>query len=161
MEAAIRDAYLETHILTATPQRLRLMLIDEALRRVRAAHAAFEGGQAESGRDMLGGCREVLSELVAGIEPDRSELAKRVLGLYLFLYSTLVEVQFGGDAGRLADMLRVLEEERVTWQAMCEQMPQRPAATAVAEEVAPQVVGERWNGGYAPRGATTAFSIEA
>jgi flagellar protein FliS len=169
MDAAIRDAYLETQIVTATPQRLRLMLIEEAIRRLRAAQATFEAGRGDEATTILGGCRDILTELMAGIEPDRSPLARRVLSVYVFLFSTLVEVQFGGDAGRLPDMLRVLEEERQTWQAVCEQMPHRPAATATpGEEVAPQRVAGEWSGGYRPhtgpgtaRSASAALSLEA
>ena len=169
MDAAIRDAYLETQIVTATPQRLRLMLIDEAIRRIRAAQAADDGGRKEDATTILGRCREILTELMAGVEPDRSPLAKRVLGVYVFLFSTLVEVQFGGDFGRLADMLRVLEEERLTWQAICEQMPHRPAMNAApAEELAPQRVAGEWSSGYRPhvpsgtaRAASAALSLEA
>ena len=39
-----RDAYLETQVLTATPQRLRLMLIEGAIRKITAAQAAHEAG---------------------------------------------------------------------------------------------------------------------
>ena len=39
MYASPRDAYLETEVTTATPQRLRLMLIEAAIRRARAAQA--------------------------------------------------------------------------------------------------------------------------
>jgi flagellar protein FliS len=161
MENAIRDAYLETQIVTATPQRLRLMLIEEAQRRIRAAQAAFRGGQPDNATTALTGCRDVLSELIAGIQPDQTPLARRVLGLYMFLFSTLVEVQFGGDAERLNDMLQVLEEERTTWQAVCEQMPHRPAAVPAAEEIAPQLIGEEWSGGYAGSATREAFSMDA
>jgi flagellar protein FliS len=166
MDAAIRDAYLQTQIITATPQRLRLMLIEEAIRRLHAAQAAFAAQQQNEGADALSACREVLAELLAGIQPDQSPVARRVQGIYVFLYSTLVEAQFGPDPGRLPDMLRVLEEERITWQAICEQMPHRPASTsAPAEEVAPQRVQQSWSPDYASlRGdapAAAGLSIEA
>jgi flagellar protein FliS len=166
MDAAIRDAYLETQIVTATPQRLRLMLIEEALRRLRAARTAFSANAPEESRGPLGACREVLAELLAGIQPEQSAVARRVQGLYVFLYSTLVEVQFGGDGGRIEDMLRVLEEERITWQAVCEQMPHRPTPNAgPAEEVAPQRVQALWSSGYASQelaqGLVSGLSIEA
>ncbi len=166
MDVAIRDAYLETQILTATPQRLRLMLIEEAIRRLRAAQNAFAAGERDQASQSLRTCREVLAELLAGIQPEQSPVARRVQGIYVFLYATLVEVQFGPDPSRLADMLSVLEEERVTWQAVCEQMPHRPAAGAMpAEELAPQRVRQSWSVDYANPSSTEqtdqAFSLEA
>lgn len=166
MDAAIRDAYLQTQIVTATPQRLRLMLIEAAIRRLHAAQAAFAASEPDAAGQALSACREVLAELLAGIQPDQSPVARRVQAIYVFLYSTLVEAQFGPDPGRLPDMLRVLEEERTTWQAVCEQMPDRlAAARSPAEELAPQRVQERWSGGYsgpsANLSAVSGLSIEA
>lgn len=145
MDAAIRDAYLETQVVTATPQRLRLMVIEQAIRRVHVAELALREGRREDATNALDKCRELFAELISGIQPDQSPVAKQVLGIYTFLFSALVEAQFSGDAGRLADIARVLDEERTTWLAVCEQMPDRPiAANSLTEELAPQRVQETW-----------------
>src|SRR5262245_701795 len=165
-----RDHYLETQILTATPQRLRLMLIEGAIRRARAAQTAWQAGNNAEGLEAIAHCRGIVSELIAGIQPEQTEAAKQVLGVYMFLFSTLVEAQLARDSHRLRDIVRVLEEERQTWQAVCEQMPERPVANATlkaAEEVAPQRVGDTVVPGYGPgrnghgRGSASALSIEA
>jgi len=160
-----RDHYLETQILTATPQRLRLMLIEGAIRQARAAQAALEAGKALQGLEAIGNCRSIVSELIAGIRPEMTPEAKQVLSVYMFLFSTLVEAQLGGDAHRLSDVLRVLDEERQTWQTLCEQMPEAPMAAAAAkEEVAPQRVGGSWKPGYGPvakLGGHESLSMEA
>jgi len=167
MSLSARDAYLETQILTATPQRLRLMLIEAALRKARAGQQAFEAIDKETAVTAISACRDIVSELIAGIQPDQSPLAKQVLGIYLFLYSTLVEIGLTLDGQRLRDVIRVLEEERQTWQAVCEQMPERPAPFSAAEEVAPQRVVDGWSGGYAPAtphrpdAQTSELSLEA
>src|SRR5215471_14480479 len=122
-----RDAYLETQILTATPQRLRLMLIEGAIRKVTAAQVAHDSGDWQAASADLSHCRDIITELIAGIDPEQTPVAKQILSVYMFLYSTLVEAQFGRDASRLADILRVLEEERQTWREVCEKMPDRPA----------------------------------
>jgi flagellar protein FliS len=151
MHASARDVYLETQINTATPQRLRLMLIERALRRTRVAQDAFREGRIGDGKAAIGHCRDIVSELIAGISPEGSPLAGQILGVYMYLLTTLVESQFTHDIQRLADVIRVLEEERVTWQAVCDQMPDRPTpATAAvsAEELAPQRVTDAWTPGY-------------
>jgi flagellar protein FliS len=153
MHLSARDAYLETQIITATPQRLRLMLIEGALRRSRVAQDAWAAGRIEEGKAAAGHCREIIGELIAGVSPEQSPLAGQTLGVYMFLLTTLVEAQFAHDTQRLSDIIRVLEEERKTWQAVCEQMPERPVAAAssqAVEELAPQRVGEGWTPGYAP-----------
>ena len=170
MNATIRDAYFETQVTTATPQRLRLMLIEEALRRTKAAQAACEARRWDEGTADIEHGRAVLAELIGGIHPEKTPLAQQVLGIYLYMLSALAEAQFGRDSQCLADVVRVLEEERHTWQAVCQKMPERPApasASAAHEELAPQRV-PHLRGGYAPTAAVpsphqsaAAFSIEA
>jgi flagellar protein FliS len=152
MNLSARDAYLETQVLTATPQRLRLMLIEAALRKAKVAQQACDANDKETALAAISYCRDIISELIAGLQPDQSPLAKQVLGIYMFVYSVLVEIGLTVDGQRLRDVMRVLDEERQTWQAVCEQMPERPVATQpapVAEELAPQRVAESWTGGYA------------
>src|SRR5437870_11970742 len=110
MNPSVRDAYLETQITTATPQRLRLMLIEGALRRARAAQDAWAAGRMEEGKAAAGHCRDIITELIAGISPDKSPVAENMLGVYMFLLTTLIEVQFANDSRRLGDIIRVLEE---------------------------------------------------
>jgi flagellar secretion chaperone FliS len=167
MHSSIRDAYLETEVLTATPQRLRLMLIDAALRRTREADAALASEQPAVAQDPLVRAREIVGELLAGIRPDESPLAKTVLGLYAFLLSTLAEVGQTRDRARLAGVIRVLEEERSTWQTVCQQFPDRPEAAAAScqprEELAPSHVSADWTSASpaAAQAKPTRFSIDA
>jgi flagellar protein FliS len=171
MNASAREAYLETQILTSTPQRLRLMLIEGAIRRAKAAQAAWQANNVPEGLVAVGHCRDIVSELIAGIQPEQTPVAKQVLAVYMFLFSTLVEAQIARDIHRLTDIIRVLDQERITWQAVCEQMPQRPVATVAtktAEEVAPQRVSSAWTADFgaaavtaAAKSAASGFSIDA
>jgi len=172
MTLSAADSYLETRVLTATPQRLRLMLIEEALRRVRVAGEALAAGRTMEGAIACSRAREIVSELIAGIHPDGNDVAKRVLGIYLYLFSTLTEVSLSSDRNRLNDIARVLDEERQTWQAVCEQQPERlePSGGTVKsrEEVAPAVVAPPWSPSYSagqslstPAALAENFSIDA
>jgi flagellar protein FliS len=152
MDPSARDTYLETEVATATPQRLRLMLIEAALRRTRQAEAALAANQLDEARGALGRSREIVGELLAGVQPDQSPVAKTVLGLYAYLLSSLTEIGQTRDALQLAGVIRVLEEERQTWQQVCLQLPDRPVAehpaSGIAEELAPQRIGGELHGAY-------------
>jgi flagellar protein FliS len=171
LESSVRDAYFETQINTATPQRLRLMLIEGALRDVRRAQAAWQAADMDAGRAAIDHCREIVAELIAGIRPEQTQTAKKVLGLYLFIFSALVEAQASGDVVRLAEVVRILDEERQTWQEVCQQMPERPVAEMLAstEELAPQRVTGSWSPSYGGQavsgqpssGQLAAFAIDA
>jgi flagellar protein FliS len=164
-----RDAYLETQILTATPQRLRLMLIEGAIRKITLAKMAYDEGDLEKASADLSHCRDIITELIAGIDPDQTPVAKQIMPVYMFLYSTLVDAQFGHDHSRLDDILRVLEEERRTWREVCEKMPDRPTpavdSTHKNEELAPHRVADNWSTGYAPapnlHRRESAFTLDA
>jgi flagellar protein FliS len=171
MSLSAADSYRETQVLTATPQRLRLMLIEEALRRVRAADEAWAAGRTAEGAVAVSRARDIISELIGGIHPDETPVAKQVLGIYLYLFSTLTEAGLSADRHRLLDIARVLDEERQTWHVVCQQLPERQVSAgpaAPAEELAPTVVGPHWTPSYSAGTSQTAsgssaasFSIDA
>lgn len=161
MTLSASDAYLETQVLTATPQRLRLMLITAALRQLRKAQAAYQSGQTAAGDEALSGCRELVTELIAGINPRHAPLAQRVLGLYVYLYSQLVELRVHRDLTLLEKLSAILAEEERTWQEVCQRWPDRIAPDASlrpVEEPAPARVppstGSTYDGSV--RGTTLA-----
>jgi flagellar secretion chaperone FliS len=124
-----RAAYLETQIKTATPQRLRLMLIEGALRFARQAKEATSLGQSERAADYFDRCRDVVGELLAGIRPGPHRLNEVARALYGFVYQSLAEAQLLGDGKKVDDALRVLEEERETWLQVCKAYPEAPLPT--------------------------------
>lgn len=148
MLSTTRDIYLEMQVNTATPQRLRLMLIDGALRYARRTAELWRENAFDDALEALIRCREIVSELIAGIDTGASPLARQVTGLYVYLFSALTEAQQTRDEHQLAAVIRMLEEDRETWRQLCEQVPDRlvPAPTAAfppREELAPAVVNER------------------
>src|SRR4029079_17264748 len=114
-----RHAYLETQIATAAPQQLRLMLIEGALRLARQTADAWREERRDEAVDTLIRCRSIVTELISGIRAGSSQLADKVLGIYLFLFQEMTEAQLRRDASRMDGIIRVLEEERTTWQELC------------------------------------------
>jgi flagellar protein FliS len=125
-----RKAYLETQLLTATPQKLRLMLIESAIRFANRAVTHWEEERNEEAFESLLRCRGIITELIAAIRPDGSEVARRVMALYVFLFQQLTESQINRDRDKVAEVVRILEMERETWRQVCEQMPEAPERPA-------------------------------
>jgi flagellar protein FliS len=155
MNVYSRDLYLETQINTASPQKLRLLLVEGALRFARQALEHWQTANYPAAAESLLRCREIASELLAGVSPEASPLARQVSEVYVYLFSLLGTAQRNRDEQLLAAAIRILEEERETWRQVCEQMPDRPALTsgphfAPREELAPMSLNR-----------TDAFSIEA
>ena len=134
MNVDLRDTYLESQVRTATPQRLRLMLIEGALRFARQAEAAWSEPLEAAPMESLRRCRAILAELYGTVRKDALDIASQVADLYFFLYRQVVVAQADEDRQALADVIRVLEEERTTWQLVCEQLPEAPVASGGGPE---------------------------
>jgi len=169
-----RNIYLETQVSTATPQKLRLMLIEAAVRKAQATLEHWESGRQEDGLQALLRCEAIAQELLDGIRDDGSPLIAQVLDIYRFLVKELIDAEVSLDAGRVAGVLNVLQEERQTWQELCQTTPDAPIAadhfTAPAQEIVAPMrvdVGSFSTGYFTPHSspsyvptASSGFSLE-
>ncbi len=129
MSAQARDAYLESQVRTATPQRLRLMLIDGAIRFARQALGRWDHeDQQEAVYDSLVRCRDIIMELYGSIQRDASPMATQVAAIYFFLFRLMAEAPVKRDPQKVREVIGVLEEERETWRQLCDAMPEPPEA---------------------------------
>ena len=117
----IDHTYLESEVLTASPQRLRLMLIDGAIRFARQTLVHWEVDHADAASQTLMRCRAIVTELLASVRGDRAscehlvnhlrrarpispaqrdrdvdglyEAARNTAGIYVFLFRDLTAAQ--------------------------------------------------------------------
>src|SRR5690606_27008022 len=122
--SSARDTYLEGQVLTATPQRLRLMLLDAAVRYVRQAQAAWSEQNVGAALEFGERARAILSELTGAIRRDDTELTRRVLALYTYLYQSLATALLEQNPEPLSRIAELLDYERETWRQVCEQLAQ-------------------------------------
>ena len=133
MDRNARNAYLETEVTTATPQKLRLMLIDGSLRFARLTLDHWENGRDLDARDACRRCRDVLLELFSSLKTDHSEIANQTADVYLFLIRAITQAEADGDPVHVDQVIRVLEIERGTWQQVCEKFSRAIAADEARE----------------------------
>lgn len=129
MDPHAHDSYLESQVMTATPQKLRLMLIDGAMGAGRQAIGFWEAGDNERASAAITRCRNIISELLAGIKPDSTPLTKRVAGVYVFLFKLMTEAQLHQQPELIRQALEILSVEQETWRMVCEKMPNAPLRT--------------------------------
>ncbi len=122
MQASASDAYLTSQVMTATPQKLQLMLIDGAIRFIRQGKRSWESNQDEEAGALLGRGQEVLGELLASVAGSEDEVARKAASVYLYLFRSLTEAQLEHNPEKLDDVLKVLDIERETWQTVCNEL---------------------------------------
>lgn len=148
-----RSSYLETQINTATPQKLRLMLIEGGIRFAQQTIDCWQEGRGEDGLAALLRCQGIVSELLGGVREDGTPLTRQVIDLYTFLALQLHEAELNSDPQKLADVIRILQEERQTWQEVCQQLTEAPRPASfdlsdTGEILAPQRVDSSFSSGY-------------
>jgi len=120
MPGPARQQYLTTEVMTASPQKLHLMLIEGAVRFVHKARQHGAAQEVQPASEAITRARRIVAELLAGCRRDLDPgLVSRVTLLYGFVYRTLLEAAFTFDDAKLADVLRILEIERDTWRQVC------------------------------------------
>ena len=113
------QSYLETEVLTASPQKLQLLLVEGAIRCCQRAKRAWEENDPATACDALMRGQEILQELVSSTSGKRNEIGDRLVSVYLFLFGRLTEALLKRDVARLDEVVGVLEVERETWRQVC------------------------------------------
>ena len=117
------NAYLTTKVMSATPEELRLMLLDGAIKFANQGMEGLKAKDHEASYTGLTQCRNIVLELLNGIrDGDDPVLADKVKGVYSFLYAELVEVGMERDPVRLEKLITLLEYERETWVMLMEKL---------------------------------------
>ena len=140
MDQHAHESYIESQVMTATPQKLRLMLIEGAIRHARQTIHHWDANDNEQALESMIHCRSIISELLSSIRSDDSDLTKKVAGIYLFVFQHLTEAQLRRDSKLVDEAIGVLEVERETWQQVCHEMPHAPVPTEEHTAAGPQEI---------------------
>jgi len=127
------NAYLKTKVMTASPEELRMMLLDGAIRFANTAKFGLENKDHEKIYEGFTQCRDIVLELTNTIDPrPNPELAENVKGIYVFLYGELVSASINKDVKQLDKAIELLEYERETWAQLMVQLIEDRKAGIVA-----------------------------
>jgi len=131
MQSSARDSYLTTEVMTATPQRLQLLLLDGAVRYCEQARQHWEDSDFGPATESLIRAQDIISEILSNLNKEvDAELVKKVAAIYAFIFRCLMEACILRDVKKLDDAVRILHIERETWRALGEQVGSPPAASA-------------------------------
>ncbi len=170
MPSSVRDSYLETEAMTATPQKLQHMLLDGAILAIKKTKHLWAADRDEEGCETLIRAQQIMGELLCGLNREiDSDLAKKVAAIYLFVFRSIMDANVRKDIEKLDGALGVLEIERETWRKVCEELgstksPDAPKSKSASQRPPAGVnppVADFSSGLGMPSDTASGFSIEA
>jgi flagellar protein FliS len=109
------NPYLEQEVLSASPAKLRYMLLDKATSLIAIVDQLWAAGDHFQAVQWTIRVREILSELLNGVTDTEMELSRRIADLYIFLINMLTRLEASHSREELAEFRSILEMERETW----------------------------------------------
>ena len=116
------NPYLEQEILTASPIRLRWMLISRAEELCGFVKQLWADGEALQAAGWLLRIREILGELLDGVKDRENPLSTQVADFYVFLLQLLTRVEQSQDVSQLQTLQELLHLENETWKMLLQKV---------------------------------------
>jgi len=138
------DPYLSTQVLTASPYRLHLMVVEGAIQFGSLGAKSLEAGDMESAHLALGRSRDFVTELIGGLSDQYDPLlTTRMKQLFFSAYIHLAEGERDRDVKRVKQALTVLELHHQTWIELAEHL--KAAAPGEAPSAKPTGEARAWS----------------
>lgn len=109
------NPYLEQEVLSASPAKLRFMLLDKCTSLISIVDQLWATGNFFQAVQWTIRIREILSELLSGVTDQEMELSRKISDLYIFLINMLTRLEAKPNREELAEFRSILELERETW----------------------------------------------
>lgn len=116
--ASSPNAYRESAVLTATPERLVVMLYDGARRFLHQAAVAMAAGQTELTHVKLRRAEAIIEHLRDTLDMEQGEVAQRLQAIYLFCARHLNQARLDRDPAKIEQVNALLGELREAWAAI-------------------------------------------
>jgi flagellar protein FliS len=148
------NAYLRTKVMTASPEELRLMLLDGAIKFATQGREGMLKKDFEAQYTGISQCRDIVFELLTTIKADVDpDLASKVKALYTFLYTHLTEASFEKSITKLEKVIELLTYERETWVLLMQKVAEERGQGKIPESSAPSAAQKAAPGAAPQRAA--------
>jgi flagellar secretion chaperone FliS len=110
------DEYLRTKVMTASPYRLHLMVVDEMLRHSRLALKSIDSRNFEVSHTETARARECCGEVLGGIRDDAApDLAANVKDYFLHVQKYLFMADMQQNRAAAEKAIELIEGYRESW----------------------------------------------
>ncbi|HHV82398.1 MAG TPA: flagellar export chaperone FliS [Tepidanaerobacter syntrophicus] len=110
--------YRYNSIVSASPERLMIMLFEGAIKFVRLAKKAVEEKDIESANYNIARAEDIIAELEASLDMSY-EVSEDLVRIYDFLYRQLIEANIKKDINILDTVESMLADLKDTWSEAC------------------------------------------
>lgn len=112
------DAFLRQEVESATPAKLRWLLLQKAHGLTLAVLDLWRQGQAEEAKQWVILIQDIFTELLQGIVDPKHELARQQSDLFVFLNKLLLLSGQTQDINAMGSLAEILEIEKDTWEML-------------------------------------------
>ncbi|MGA2470943.1 MAG: flagellar export chaperone FliS [Solirubrobacteraceae bacterium] len=117
--AASPHTYRESSVLTASRERLVVMLYDGACRFLEQGAAAMRAGDIGGTHVKLRRGEAIISYLQNTLDMEQGDIPRNLLTIYLFCRRHLNRARVERDPKKVEDVIRLLRQLREAWDAIC------------------------------------------
>ena len=143
-QGSLYGAYERTQVETADQRQLILMLYDGAIRFMRKGAARIEANDIEAAHNYLVRGREIVTELLATLKPDKSgELGKNLQRLYVYIFNRLVEANLTKNQELVEECIGLMTTLRDGWAQIRPAGGQKRPGDAAGRSAEPRHVSVR------------------
>ncbi len=130
------NPYLQQEVMTASPARLRWLLIRRSEELCGMVATMWEMGQYELSKQWMIRIREIIGELLEGVKDESNPVSTPISDFYLYLLKLSLEVEGTQDRQRLKVLKDLLAIESETWRLVIEKVGAE-SQTASASSIFP------------------------
>ncbi len=113
------SAYLNNHILTASPKKLIEILYEAGIKHCKIAIYQAEKENLQSVNENLIKVQDIILELKFSVQPvSDSDVPDQLIALYDFMYSQILQANAEKDVEKIATVQKMLEELLETWTSL-------------------------------------------
>lgn len=125
------NAYLEQEVLSASPAKLRWLLLRKGLNLSEIVSQMWQAGDYAVADQWSLRLRDILGELLASIHGNDS-VARQVSDLYIFMLSLATQAELQRDVSKLSQLRELLAIECETWELVQLDLAGNPQAAQEA-----------------------------
>ena len=119
--ATAQRAYTESSVLTASPERLVVMLYDGAIRFLNQSVAAMHAGARDKAREKMRRAEAIVDELNISLDMSHGEIPQSLREIYLFCKRQLHTANVQAEPARIDAVTKLLADLRESWNELAVQ----------------------------------------